>query len=66
MNELRRNVELQQNNFLNTLGAVNTSTDNYSANPADQEITVISPDGVEGTIPASQLDEALKSGYKKQ
>lgn len=29
-------------------------------------ITVISPDGEEGTIPADQLEEALKQGYKKK
>ena len=28
-------------------------------------VTVKSPDGVEGTIPSNQLDEALKAGYTK-
>lgn len=32
----------------------------------DSEIVVISPDGVEGTIPASQLADALKEGYKRK
>lgn len=29
------------------------------------KVTVVSPSGVRGTIPAEQLDEALKSGYKQ-
>ncbi len=29
-------------------------------------VSVVSPDGKVGTIPESQLDEALKSGYKRQ
>ncbi len=28
-------------------------------------VSVISPDGIEGTIPTSQLEDALKEGYKK-
>ena len=33
---------------------------------AAQTVEVISPEGVEGTIPVSQLEEALKQGYKKK
>jgi len=29
------------------------------------KVRVISPDGKTGTIPAEQLEEALKSGYKR-
>lgn len=32
----------------------------------DNEVTVISPDGTEGTIPKSQLNDALKQGYKQK
>ena len=32
----------------------------------DAEISVVSPDGTVGTIPASQLQEALSAGYKRQ
>jgi hypothetical protein len=44
---------------------------NYGEDPSgwfpkeDQEIEVISPTGVPGTIPASQLEEALKEGYRR-
>lgn len=31
----------------------------------NERVTVISPDGKRGTIPASQLQEALKAGYKQ-
>lgn len=38
-----------------------------AAKPAPQgaRISVVSPDGKRGSIPASQLDQALKQGYKK-
>ena len=34
--------------------------------PTAERILVVSPDGKEGTIPASQLQEALKGGYKRK
>lgn len=33
--------------------------------PPPSRVTVISPEGQTGTIPADQLDEAIKSGYKR-
>ncbi len=36
-----------------------------NANVPDGRIEVISPNGQHGHIPASQLDEAIKSGYKR-
>lgn len=33
--------------------------------PADGRITVVSPDGKRGSIPANQLEQALKQGFKK-
>lgn len=46
-------------------GKVGGNSNNQPA-PSNERITVISPDGKKGTIPASQLQEALKSGYKQQ
>ena len=40
------------------------TTSNVGTPKVSDTIDVISADGVEGTIPASQKDEALKAGYK--
>jgi hypothetical protein len=45
--------------------------DNYvpqgtQGNTSINTVTVISPDGVEGTIPAVQLQDALAQGYKQK
>lgn len=37
----------------------------HPTNTASSTIRVISPDGKTGVIPAAQLDEALKAGYKR-
>lgn len=37
----------------------------HATSPTDQRINVISPNGQRGDIPASQLDKALKTGYKR-
>lgn len=41
-----------------------TSTPRTPAAPASDRITVISPDGKTGSIPKSQLSEAIAAGYK--
>ena len=38
----------------------------YQQSAQTQNVNVISPDGTPGTIPADQLQEALKLGYKQQ
>ena len=46
-------------------GQVSTFTPPKITTPTEERITVISSTGQKGTIPKSQLQEALKSGYKR-
>lgn len=49
---------------INKIGAPPTKTET-EPKPASGRITVVSPSGKRGTIPASQLDEALREGYQQ-
>lgn len=53
-------AEVQMMESLRNMGAAPQATDK----PAGT-VRVISPDGVSGTIPADQLEQALKEGYRR-
>lgn len=57
------NMKYRINGSMNPV--MNARSGNQS-NQTSQRITVVSPDGKKGTIPASQLQDALKEGYKQQ
>jgi len=50
-----------------TSGGESANTNPFAQGGGSQgEITVISPDGQEGTIPFEDLDEALANGYRRK
>lgn len=51
---------------LDTAMAAYQSSGARKSSGAAQMVTVVSPDGIAGTIPADQLQDALKQGYKQQ
>lgn len=52
--------------FAKSLTEIITALSGTTTTTNSDEVTVISPDGTEGTIPKSQLSDALKEGYKQK
>lgn len=72
LNNLRNNggkaaqIEAAVKNLQDAQKDLQTATKGSGSAPAATTVTVVSPDGTEGTIPADQLDDALSQGYKKK
>jgi hypothetical protein len=66
LNSLKTEMEKNKANFVNALGGVSGGESASKIPSTEKRVTVIAPDGSIGTIPESQLSEALASGYKQQ